>query len=195
MTGVQTCALPIFVASTIDQQPRFIDDSTDIDFLTINSCATNLLWPYVTNQAGFDSGLVISNTSMDPFNTTTQEGVCEIYYYGNSNGGDPPSMDTTPVVGAGGYAIWTLSSGGGVKLWGEGLGTGVIAAAPGFEGYVIAHCMFQYAHGYGFISDLGAQKLSQGYLALILDQSIWGCNDCKSGLGSRTGSKSEPLNQ
>jgi len=72
---------------------------------------------------------------------------------------------------------------------------GTIAAAPGFEGYVIAHCMFQYAHGFGFISDLGAQKLAQGYIALILDQSIYGCDDCKDGKMSRTGSKSEPLNQ
>ena len=177
-------------ATSTDIQPRFIDDSTDEDLLTINSCATNLLWPFVTNQAGFDTGLVISNTSMDPFGTAVQEGPCEIYYYGNSNGGDPPAMDTTPTVSGGGYAIWTLSSGGGVKQWGEGL-TGSIAAAPGFEGYVIAHCLFQYAHGYGFISDLGASRLSQGYLALILDEPIWGGGNG----GSRTNSKSEPLNQ
>jgi len=173
-------------ATSADLQPRFIDDSVAEDILTINSCATNLLWPYVTNQAGFDTGLVISNTSMDPFGTTTQEGVCEINYYGNSNGSDPPAMETTPTVGAGGYAIWTLSSGGGVKPYGEAL-QGNIAAAPGFEGYVIAHCLFQYAHGYGFISDLGAQKLAQGYLALIMDGEI-------SSL-PRTKTKSEPLNQ
>lgn len=176
----------IITATSADLQPRFIDDSTDIDLFTINSCATNLLWPYVTNQAGFDSGLVISNTSMDPFGTTTQEGICEIYYYGNSNGSDPPAMSETPLIDAGGYAIWTLSSGGGVKPYGGAL-TGNISAAPGFEGYVIAHCLFQYAHGYGFISDLGAQKLAQGYLALIMDGPIDEL--------PRTGTKSEPLNQ
>lgn len=180
----------LIAAVSDDLQPRFIDDSEDSDVFTINSCATNLLWPYVTNQAGFDTGLVISNTSMDPFGTASQEGACEIYYYGNSNGGDPPAMDTTPVVGAGGYAVWTLSSGGGVKPYGKPL-EGSIAAAPGFEGYVIAHCFFQYAHGYGFLSDLGAQKLAQGYLALILDEPIWGGGN----EGSRTRSKSEPLNQ
>jgi hypothetical protein len=180
----------IITATSADLQPRFIDDSTDIDIFTINSCATNLLWPYVTNQAGFDSGLVISNTSRDPFGTTHQEGVCEIYYYGNSNGSDPPAKDTTPVIDAGGYAIWTLSSGGGVKPYANPL-EGNIAAAPGFEGYVIAHCLFQYAHGYGFISDLGAQKLAQGYIALVMDASLY-CND---GCTTRTGVKSEPLNQ
>lgn len=161
----------VVTATSADLQPRFIDDSSDEDILTINSCATNLLWPYVTNQAGFDSGLVIANTSRDPFGTTTQEGICQIHYYGNSDGSDAPAMEETPVVDAGGYAIWTLSSGGGVKPYGQPL-EGSIAATPGFEGYVIAHCLFQYAHGYGFISDLGAQKLAQGYLALIMDGPI-----------------------
>ena len=189
----------IQVATTTDLQPRFIDDSTAYDFMTINPCATNLLWPYVTNQAGFDTGLVISNTSQDPFGTAWQQGSCDIYYYGNSDGADAPAMQTTPEVPAGDYAIWSLNNGGTVKTAG-----GDIAPTPGFEGYVIAHCRFQYAHGYGFISDLGAQKLAQGYIALILDSPIWGCGwTVTSGEatvtgscgGSRTGSKSEPLNQ
>jgi hypothetical protein len=33
---------------------------------------------------------------------------------------------------------------------------------------MIAVCNFQLAHGYAFVSDLGAQKLAHGYLALIL---------------------------
>jgi hypothetical protein len=185
---------PLSTAATAisdNLQPRFVDRSEDIDFVTINSCATNLLWPYVTNQAGFDTGMVISNTSMDPFGTATQEGPCTINYYGNSSGATPPAADTTPTVGAGGFAVWTLSSGGGVKPYGKPI-EGVINSAPGFEGYVIAQCQFQFAHGYAFISDLGAQKLSQGYIALIMDSPIWGCNEC--GL-TRTGTKSEPLNQ
>ncbi|MCC6294299.1 MAG: hypothetical protein IT164_16740 [Bryobacterales bacterium] len=58
-----------------------------------------------------------------------------------------------------------------------------MTATAGFQGYVIAQCAFQYAHGYAFISDLGAQRLAQGYLALVMDESI----------GSRTGSRSETL--
>ena len=180
------------VAISNDLQPRFEDRSEDEVFMTINPCATNLLWPYVTNQAGFDTGMVISNTSMDPFGTATQKGKCTINYYGNSAGGNPPAPDTTPEVGAGGYAVWTLSSGGGVKPYGMEI-DGVINSAPGFEGYVIAQCLFQYAHGYAFISDLGAQKLAQGYIALIMDAPIWGCNECDG--PTRTGTKSEPLNQ
>jgi uncharacterized protein (TIGR03437 family) len=43
-----------------------------------------------------------------------------------------------------------------------------LIATPGFQGYVIAVANFQYAHGFGFISDTSAQRLAAGYLALIL---------------------------
>jgi hypothetical protein len=198
----------IIVATSANLQPRFIPEDDAYDLLEIISCSTNLLWPYVTNQGGFDSGLVISNTSMDPGPwVTPQEGTCFIHYYGNANGGAPPAMDTTPIIGAGGHAAWTLSSGGFVANFGEPAGDQLIAAAPGFQGYVIAQCMFQYAHGYAFLSDLGAQNLAQGYIALILDDQIDGCNFTgsvsESGFATlsgrcgsnRTGSKSEALNQ
>jgi hypothetical protein len=58
-----------------------------------------------------------------------------------------------------------VSSGGGV------VGTDKTCAAcatPGFHGYIIAICDFQYAHGFAFVSDLGAAKLAEGYLALII---------------------------
>jgi len=38
----------------------------------------------------------------------------------------------------------------------------------GFSGYMIAQCRFQFAHGFAFISDLGARNLAMGYLALII---------------------------
>jgi hypothetical protein len=164
-------------------RPRFFDDSTCEDIFTINSCSTNLLWPYVTNQAGFDTGMVISNTSLDPFATATQEGPCAINYYGFTTGGGPaPAPVTNPTVPAGEHAIWTLSSGGTVQTSG-----GTIAAVPGFQGYVIATCEFQMAHGYAFISDIGATRLAQGYLALVMDEQF--------SLFPRTGSASEVLGQ
>jgi len=38
----------------------------------------------------------------------------------------------------------------------------------GFQGYMIAVCNFQYAHGFAFISDLGARNLAMGYLAVVI---------------------------
>ena len=41
---------------------------------------------------------------------------------------------------------------------------------PNFQGYVIASCQFQFAHGFAFVSDLGARNLAMGYLALIIPE-------------------------
>lgn len=141
--------------------PRFIDVPTSKTALTINACSTNLLFTFVTNQAGFDTGIAIANTSLDPFGTATQKGACVINYYGGTTGGGAaPAAATSPVVAAGTELIFLLSSGG-----------GGVAATPGFQGYIIAQCAFQYAHGFAFISDLGSQKLAEGYLALVMDSA------------------------
>ncbi len=55
--------------------------------------------------------------------------------------------------------MFTLSSGGDHG----------IAATPGFQGYIIAQMEFQWCHGFAFLSDVGAQKLAEGYLAIQLD--------------------------
>jgi hypothetical protein len=37
---------------------------------------------------------------------------------------------------------------------------------------MIASCNFQYAHGFAFISDLGASRVAEGYLALVMDKQM-----------------------
>lgn len=157
--------------------PRFSDTSTASNGASINACVTNLLFPFVTNQGGFDTGIAISNTSADPFGTAPQSGTCKLNYYGQTTGGGaaPSAQTTTSPIAGGQTLVATLSSGG----------TNGIAATPGFQGYIIAQCNFLYGHGFAFISDVGAQKLAQGYVALILDAS--GVN--------RTGLTGEALGQ
>jgi hypothetical protein len=140
--------------------PRFIDVPSSKTAFTINACSTNLLFPFVTNQAGFDTGIAIANTSLDPFKTATQAGPCTINYYGNTTGGGaaPAPFTTTTAVAAGTELVFNISSGG-----------GGVPATPGFQGYIIAQCAFQYAHGFAFISDIGGQKVAEGYLALVMD--------------------------
>jgi len=46
----------------------------------------------------------------------------------------------------------------------------VSSQRPGFQGYMMVGCDFQFAHGYAFISDFGGQKLAQGYQALVLPE-------------------------
>jgi hypothetical protein len=144
--------------------PRFVDVANQNKTLfSVSACVTNLLFPFVTNQAGFDTGVALINTSMDtglPFGTTQQSGTCTVYYFGAMAGGAAlPAPQTTPTIAAGQMYAFALSAGG---------VAGSSTSAAGFQGYLIARCNFQFAHGYAFVSDLGAQKLAHGYLALVI---------------------------
>jgi hypothetical protein len=166
-------------ASTSLPIPRFIDNATPRTSFAVNQCVTNLLFPFVTNMAGFDTGLAISNTSRDPFSGNAgrlQAGTCTINYYGRTQGGPAPSAQTTnAAVEAGSHFAFVLSSGGELGITGT----------PGFQGYIIAQCRFQFAHGFAFITDgpVGQARVAEGYLALVMDD----------GIASRTGSFSEVL--
>jgi hypothetical protein len=143
--------------------PRFADQSTATTAGSLNICQTNLLFPFVTNQAGFDTGVAIANTSSDPYGTSPQSGNCDLNYYGGTTGGGaaPSKQTTTSPIAGGSTLVFSLSSGG----------SNGVAATPGFQGYMIAICNFRFGHGFAFISDVGAQKLSHGYLALVLDNA------------------------
>jgi hypothetical protein len=133
--------------------PRF-SDSLDItkSFANVVLCTTALLYPYVINVNGFDTGIAIANTTTDPFGTTAQTGTCSLYFYGTAMPTVNPFVTPT-VATATVYA--NLAS----------------TLAPGFDGYMIANCNFQLAHGFAFVSDVGARNLAMGYLPLILTRS------------------------
>ena len=168
--SVSTSYAPLSAVTSGDDDtalvPRFLTGTGHDawEFGTVNSCASTILFPYVTNQSGFDTGLVVANTSMDgDGDGIDQAGTCSIAYYGEiTGGGDAPDADTTDSIPAGDQLIWLLSSGNSDQ--------GVAAAAE-FQGYVIATCDFNWGHGYAFITDGfgGVPTLAQGYLALIID--------------------------
>jgi len=161
------------VASSTDPIPRFGDSSQPRAAFDINLCTCDLLFPFVTNQAGFDTGIALANTSLDPFGTAPQQGTVKLYYFGGTaGGGAAPPPFVTDVVPAGQELIFNLSSGGNFS----------VPAVPGFEGYIISVANFQYCHAFAFISDVGAQRLAEGYLAIQLDFPF-----NLSGFGSRTG--------
>ena len=148
-----------------DREPRFVDTaSSPEEFVSVTKCVTTLLFPFVTNQSGFDTGLAISNTSEDwgLSGIDGQDGACEIHYIGTDTSENTPEVDvTTKDVVAGEQLVWLLSSGGSHGIDG----------ALDFQGYILAACDFQYAHGYAFITDGfggGIPALAQGYLALII---------------------------
>jgi len=168
-TGQSTAAVNFYPLSTSPTAssgpiPRFCQPHTAANFFLIGTCSCDLLFPFITNQAGFDTGIAIANTSSDPFGTVPQTGTVKLWYYGGTTGGGAaPAAQTSQAVAAGSELVFTLSNGGNLG----------IAATPGFQGYLIAVAQFQYCHGFAFISDLGAQKLAEGYLAIELDTPFW----------------------
>jgi len=131
--------------------PRFADTSTPQNIFTVVPCVTNLLFPFVTTAAGFDTGIAISSTSTDPWGTSAQSGTCTLNYYGLAFTGNV----TSPVITSG-TTHARLASGD------------LTGVTGGWTGYMIAVCRFQYAHGFAFISDIGARNLAMGYLALVI---------------------------
>ena len=92
--------------------------------IEITDCTTTLLFPFVTNKLGFNTGLAITNASEG-------SGSCAIGYSGSDA---PDDMTSQPLAGG---AQW-------VKLLSN--------IAPGFQGYMTASCEFRDAHGFAFIT-------------------------------------------
>ncbi len=146
--------------------PRFVPSTTAFDLYTVTKCFCNILFPYVTNQQGYDTGIVIANTSRDPFGTSIQTGRVTLFYYGNGpSGAAAPASQTSTAFSGGQYMAFTLSGGG---------TNGIDNRAAGFEGYIIAQAEFQYCHAVAYISAFGASATTPGanqmYVALILDR-------------------------
>jgi hypothetical protein len=108
---------------------------------------SNLLFTFVTNQVGFDTGLSVSNTGRDPFGTVGKTGKCTINFYGFNS----PASFSSPDIAPGDTYTFSASQN-----------------APNFQGYVIATCSFPFAHGFAFLSDSSARNLATGYLANII---------------------------
>jgi hypothetical protein len=154
-------------ASGSDFIPRFCDNSVARNAINIVVCQCNLLFPFVTQAAGFDTGIAIANTTTDPFGTTPQTGPVAFFFYGQTTGGGAlpaalAAQKTTGNVPSG--QVLTYTTFGGAGAFAAGL-----QPVPGFTGYLITQANFQFCHGFAFISDLGAQKLAEGYLAIQLD--------------------------
>jgi hypothetical protein len=170
--------------------PRFVPGNAPANLFEINKCACDLLFPFVSSQGGFDTGIAIANTSLDPgatfgFGATPQQGTVTFFYFGvGANGAAPPGSQISANVPAGQVLTYVLSSGGGAIGTGA---NGLDTRGAGFQGYIIAQAQFQYCHAYAFVSALGggptSPGVSEGYLGLILDNG---------GL-SRTAQQSENL--
>ena len=122
------------------KMPRFaVSDGPDM-VVKVDDCVTTLLFPFVTNQNMFDTGLVITNTS-------TETGSCTIDFSGSEA---PADMAAQTVIG--GEQWVALAS----------------VISQGFQGYITATCGFQGGYGFAFLTDGygGVPTLAQSYLAV-----------------------------
>lgn len=142
------------VATQIDPAPRFQGLIGPTPAISLNACRTTLLFQFLTNQAGFDTGVSVSNTSRDTLTTAPQTGRCTATFFPTpfnaTTQAQFPALNS-PTLGGG--EQWTFT---------------VSGARPGFQGYMMVGCDFQFAHGYAFISDFGSKNLAQGYQALVI---------------------------
>jgi hypothetical protein len=142
---------------------------------SISDCVTNMMFPYVTNQNGYDTSYSIANTTNDDLafgagqGATSQSGSCTLSLW--------PTTDTTlgsasPLGTASQYTTPSIPSGSVYAFSQSG------TSFSGQTGYVIAVCRFLNAHGFAFLTNGFAQsagpQLSHGYLGLILPNPITG---------------------
>ncbi len=140
--------------------PRFAATGSPNNIVTISICQTALLFPFVTNENGFETGISIANTTSDPFGTAAQSGTCTLTFYGDNAVG--PTSPVAPCTTAG-ACVGPVASG---KVFANTLSS--ILGGSAFQGYMFAVCNFQEAHGFAFISDAHATNLAMGYLALVV---------------------------
>jgi len=153
--------------------PRFAIVKTQQGrWTTIGLCQTTLLYPFVTGASGFDTGIAVANTSWDPFGTVNQTGSCKLYGYGVTVAAAGNTASQPVIAGCDGISN-PLPGTNCFPIVPSGQVMSVLASATltNFQGYVIAVCNFQFAHGYAAVTDLGIRNLWSSYLALELNDN------------------------
>ena len=147
--------------------PTFALSGKPLPASIISFCQTTLLFPYVTNATGYETGIAIANTSTDnllPKGASfgpAVAGSCSLNFYGNA--AQPKAVTYPPTGSIGVYSATTGQS----PIYADTL-TDLITVS-GFTGYVIANCNFLDAHGFAFIVDgSGGATGPEGYLALVI---------------------------
>ena len=118
--------------------PRFMDASEAMTIATVRDCLSELFYPFVTSASGYDTGIVVSNTS-------DEMGSCSATYSGM--GAPEDSMDLGEVM-PGMQMIFLVSS-----------------HVQDFAGYLMVNCDTTTASGFAHVVDTSGFTGSQGYIA------------------------------
>jgi hypothetical protein len=156
--------------------PNFVSGSstTTVNGASFSACSTTLLFPFVTNQLGFDTGLAIANTSKDLLakggtasQAANQSGTCTLTFFGDTA---PAAAVTTNTINAGTTYAAAAST-----------------LAPGFQGYMIASCNFLYGHGFAYVVYNLTQNngAAMGYLADVINSDRSSSVSANATVGSK----------
>jgi len=141
--------------------PRFAVAATSaVTVYSIFAARTNLLVPYLVSDGTFDTGIVITNTTADPWSgsggAAAGAGTVTFYFYPRTATGVGTSWTLTTGTGVTpgvGFATdGTLVSGGTASVLLSQLMTAANQTGP-FTGYVFIQTNFILAHGISFVSD------------------------------------------
>jgi len=168
--------IPLYPAFTYPNGPLLEEPYYPLTVVDFIGCQTNLLFPYVTNytsSAGtlgnWDTGIVVSNTSSDPYTpdfggAVPTAGSCAFSVYASTTGSLTPSADALPVATFNTPAVYT----GGIDAF--MLSSTTAKGLPG--GYAIAVCNFLNGTGYAQVVDnangLGNWGVMGAYLAYVI---------------------------
>jgi len=143
---------------------RFSDQQTaSTATVAVTSCSTELFYPFVTNTAGFDTGIYVLNGGQARGGSTGQSGTCAARFFdGSTTGTTAVKTSTLPTLGPGQSFSFTASD--------------ATLGKPGFgNGYVQVTCNFEAGHGAAYVTfgfgtaAVGSAPPGTMYLALIDD--------------------------
>jgi hypothetical protein len=172
--------------TTTGQIPRYTGPSFG-PFTVVNiiPLTTHMLFPYVAVGNGFDTGLVIANTTADPYGGTKNGGALALggsvsiafYPAGGtafcvSTATGAPTISgltcTTTTAGTG-LTSGVVASGSSYVVLASQLFAAVTGAPTAFTGYAFAIANFPFAHPTGFVADATfSGKFASGGPALVV---------------------------
>ena len=118
--------------------PRFMDTSYDMTVVTVKDCTSTLFYPFVTSASGYDTGIVVSNTS-------AEAGSCSATYSGM--GAPEDAMELGEIM-PGMQEVFLVSG-----------------HVMDFSGYLTVNCDTASASGFAHVVDGSGFTGSQGYIA------------------------------
>jgi len=194
---VNASAIPRYLQNTGISEPSrgIIKNERTGDptpFFKIAPTRTQLLYPFVTNKLGWQTGIEIGNTGNDStiFGDVGQAGALDVFFFPGQGGGGPFNYTVGPGVGRGLDGAGLLQPGGDWAITLDALlvasGHANMTAGGGgsFEGYIIVVCHFNWAHGAAMIFNstatmssvpalvLGGDSARQGNVTLLPERLV-----------------------